>query len=538
MNRVMPFVLLALFLLSLMGAMGYAEEKTSDYERQALTRPGIPERGRALFQNDAKGKCLLCHKAGDRGGDVGPALTTIGGKFDRPHLIESLLEPSRQIVEGFRTTIIEAVDGRVLVGIIKAESADDLLLVDSNGQKTKVFKSQIEERQVSRISMMPAGLADLFTPDEFVDLVAYLETLRSGKSEFGSGVAGPISVPQGFSVHTVATGLTGAVAMETTRDGRILICEQTGALRVVQDGKLLDQPFATLPVLCDWERGLIGVAVHPDFPRTPYVYVCYVAKDPYPHHVVSRLEAAGDAAKPGSEMPLLAGDDQRMLGGKIPGGHQGGAIHFGPDGKLYIAIGDQTAELPAQRLDSFQGKLLRINADGSIPEDNPFQSVTQGKYRSIWALGFRNPFTFAFQSGTGRLLVNDVGGQFEEINDVVAGGNYGWPAVDHGQRHDARFRDPIHIYPQASIAGGVFVPNQSSWAEQWRGQYLFADFVHGWIRCIDPAKPAESTVFAEGLRRVVDLRFGADDALYVLLRNAWVVDDRFQPGTSSLLQIR
>src|SRR5207245_1730129 len=121
-----------------------------------------------------------------------------------------------------------------------------------------------------------------------------------------------------------------------------------------------------------WERGLIGVALDPDFKTNGHVYVNYVADEPYPHHRISRLTARGDVAAPGSEVVLLEGDDQRRLGGTVPAGHQGGALHFGADGKLYIAIGDQTAGEPAQRLDTFQGKLLRINPDGSIPVDNPF----------------------------------------------------------------------------------------------------------------------------------------------------------------------
>src|SRR6185369_8467318 len=106
----------------------------------------------------------------------------------------------------------------------------------------------------------------------------------------------------------------------------------------------------------------------------------------------------------GTEQILLEGDDQRKLGGKVPGGHQGGALHFGSDGKLYIGIGEQTAETPAQRLDTLQGKILRINTDGSIPTDNPFLQQTTGKYQSIWALGLRNPFTFAVRPTSGDLF--------------------------------------------------------------------------------------------------------------------------------------
>src|SRR5262249_3451985 len=162
----------------------------------------------------------------------------------------------------------------------------------------------------------------------------------------------------------------------------IFICEQTGALRVVKGSKLLTEPFVKLPVDSAWERGLLGVTVAPDFPKTPHVFVCYVAAKPYPHHVISRFTAAGDVAVAGSEEIRLEGDDQAKRGGSVPAGHQGGAVHFGGDGKLYVAIGDQTAGKPAQAFDSLLGRLLRLNPDGSIPEDNPFVHKTSGKYRA------------------------------------------------------------------------------------------------------------------------------------------------------------
>jgi putative heme-binding domain-containing protein len=512
-----------------------AESRNQLYEQQSLTHPGDPARGRELFFDEKLTKCSACHKVGGRGGDVGPDLSSIGGKFGRPHLIESLLEPSRQIVEGYRTTLLRTVDGQVHAGIVKQQSQEQIALVDSSGKRIDLATADIEERKDSPLSLMPTGVTDQLTADQFTDVVAYLETLHpGGRLTPGAGISGPIKVPTGFEVRTVALGLTAATAMEITRDGRIFVCEQTGALRVIRDGHLVDDPFVTLPVDSHWERGLIGVTVDPDFPSVPHVYVCYVAKEPYPHHRVSRFTAKGDVAAPGSEHILLLGDDQRTLGGKVPGGHQGGALHFGHDGKLYIAIGEQTAETPAQRLDTFQGKILRINRDGSIPDDNPLIGQTNGKYQAIWALGLRNPFTFAVRPTTGELFINDVGGKYEEINRGTAGANYGWPAIEHGGTTDPRFRGPGHFYPQASIAGGDFCPQ----AWPWHGRYFFADFVHGWIKTLDPDHPSEATEFASGLSRPVDLRFDAGGTLYVLLRNAWVIDDKFQPGTSALLAIQ
>lgn len=531
----------ATFCLLAIAAFAAAEEPASRqqaYEQHALTHAGDAEAGRQLFANEQLTKCSVCHKVQGQGGDAGPDLSYIGGKFDRPHLIESLLEPSRQIVEGYRTTTLRLTDGTVQSGVIREPSAEKLSLFDASGRQHTIARAAIEDQQDSPLSLMPSNLYNTLSLTQFTDLIAYLQTLRSGgKPTPGAGIVGPVTIPPGMAIRTLATGLTGCTALEVMPDGRILVCEQTGALRVIQDGKLLEQPFAQFPVDSHWERGLIGVTVDPAFPAAPYVYVCYVAKEPFPHHRISRLTAAGNVAVAGSEQVLLAGDDQRKLGGKVPAGHQGGALHFGHDGKLYVGIGEQTAETPAQRLDTLQGKILRLNPDGTIPDDNPFLSETTGKYQAIWALGCRNPFTFAVRPQTGEIFINDVGGKFEEINRGRAGANYGWPAIDHGPTSDARFAPPLYTYPQASIAGADFCPLPSNWPAEWRGRYFFADFAQGWIKALDPDNPAVAQTFATGLSRPVDLRFAGNNRLYVLLRNAWVIDGKFQPGTSALLEI-
>jgi putative heme-binding domain-containing protein len=506
--------------------------------RAAMNNGGNAERGKAIFSSASR-MCSTCHKVRGQGGDVGPDLSQIGGKYDRTHLIESILNPSGEILQGYQATIIVTKSGRSLTGIIKSETDAGVTLMDAKGKVIKIEAEDIEAREFSKLSLMPVGLADGMTPVEFTDLMAYLESLRTGRKPTpGEGVTGTLTLPSGFKADVVATGLTAATALEIARDGRIFVCEQTGTLRVVKNGKLLPAPFVKLRVDSKWERGLIGVTVAPDFPKTPHVFVCYVSAKPYPHHVVSRFTAEGDIAARDSEKILLEGDDQTKLGGDVPAGHQGGAIHFGKDGKLYVAIGDQTAGKPAQDLRSLQGKLLRINPDGSIPEDNPFTAETTGKYRAIWALGLRNPFTFAVQPDSGRILINDVGGQAEEINEGVAGGNYGWPTVEHGPTTDPRFRGPIHHYPTACIIGAAFCPKDSPWTKEYRGRYFFGDFNHGWIKTLDPDKPAVAHPFATGVRRPVDLRFAPDGSLYVLLRDAWVIDNLFKGGTGVLLRIR
>jgi uncharacterized repeat protein (TIGR03806 family) len=355
------------------------------------------------------------------------------------------------------------------------------------------------------------------------------------------GSARAAKLPEGFTETALVTGINGATAMDFAPDGRLFVCEQTGALRVVQNDVLLPRPFLTVKVDSSWERGLLGVAFDPHFDKNNYVYVNYISPDPYPHHRISRFTADGDTAALGSEVVLFEGDDQNKLGGGVKNGHQGGAIHFGKDGKLYVAIGDQTAGAPAQDLKTLQGKMLRLNADGSIPEDNPFYQRTTGKYRAIWALGLRNPFTFAFQPDSGLMFINDVGGANEEINVGAAGANYGWPTVEHGPTKDPRFRGPIHWYKESSIAGGAFYnPPRRQFPANYVGKYFFADFKQGWIKTFDPDHPKDVRDFLTGLGNlsVVDIKIAADGSLYYLRRLAWVRDKDYKANTGVLYKVR
>jgi glucose/arabinose dehydrogenase len=318
----------------------------------------------------------------------------------------------------------------------------------------------------------------------------------------------------------VVAGLTQPTAMALVPDGRILVCEQGGALRVVKAGALLATPFLSVPVDATGERGLIGVTVDPAFAANGFVYVHYTATSPNLHNRVSRFTAAGDQAVPGSETVLLDLDDLSTATN-----HNGGALHFGPDGKLYVAAGDNANGSNAQSLTNLLGKLLRLNPDGSVPPDNPLLAQTSGKNRLIWALGLRNPFTFAFQPGTGRLLINDVGqNTWEEINGGQAGANYGWPATE-GATSNPAYLSPIYAYPHSggpvtgcSIVGAAFYdPATPTFPAAFLHKYLFMDYCGGWIRTLDPVTGAVGE-WLTGLSNPVDLRVAEDGSVLVLSR--------------------
>jgi glucose/arabinose dehydrogenase len=330
------------------------------------------------------------------------------------------------------------------------------------------------------------------------------------------------AVPAGFQAKVVASGLVDPTAMAIAPDGRIFVAEQAGRLRVVNQGRLLAQPFLNLKANVDaaGERGLLGVAFDPDFVSNQWVYVYYTSQTPDIHNRVSRFTANGNVVVPGSEKILL---DIQPLSSAT--NHNGGAIHFGKDGYLYIAVGENAEPNNAQSLKNLKGKLLRINKNGSIPNDNPFFTSATGKNRAIWALGLRNPFSFAVQPGTGRIHINDVGqSSWEEVNRGAKGANYGWPIVE-GIGSNPRFRNPILEYAHGSgnsrgcaIVGAAFYnPTTVQFPKKYVGDYFYGDFCNGWIRSYDLVTK-DNKLFATGLNLLADLQVSPDGALYYLER--------------------
>jgi glucose/arabinose dehydrogenase len=312
----------------------------------------------------------------------------------------------------------------------------------------------------------------------------------------------PTVLPPGFTESIVTTGLTRPVAMTQAPDGRFFVTEQGGTLRVVTaEGQLLADPFVSLAVDSSVERGLLGVVLDPNFATNNYVYVYYTVpgtESQSPFNRISRFTASGNVAVPGSEQILVNLDP--LLGS---GNHNGGALAFGPDGKLYVAVGDATDPVNSQLLSTRHGKILRYNPDGSIPNDNPTQfdgivGTTEGPNRAIWAVGLRNSFTFAFQPGTGRFYANDVGASAaEEVNEILPGKNYGFPITegDFDQSQYPALTRPIISIPRGdvpptlpvAITGGAFYnPATPTFPGEYVGDYFFGDFASRYIKRYDP----------------------------------------------------
>lgn len=363
-----------------------------------------------------------------------------------------------------------------------------------------------------------------------------------------ASVASAATLPADFSEFAITGTITDGSAMEFAPDGKLFILEQSGTCEVYQGSgatnwtRLQANFFVDTPLSVDdfFERGLLGIAFDPNYASNRYVYVYYTNASVNPRR--NRIErytanATGDKALAGSATLLME------LDALSAGNHNGGAIHFGPDGKLYVGVGENANSSNAQSLNNRLGKILRLNPDPSdpIPADNPttFPGIAgspTGDNRAIWAVGLRNPFTFAFRPHSSKMHINDVGaGTWEEINVGVAGKNYGWPTTEgpFSQASFPNFTHPIVYYHHSNgalsmpplsgftgsvITGGAFyLPTVQNFPDDYIGDYFFADLNSQWIKRYDgAANTVQNFAFSAG--GPVDMRVGSDGALYYLAR--------------------
>jgi len=286
-----------------------------------------------------------------------------------------------------------------------------------------------------------------------------------------------------FTLQEVASGLNFPTAMATTPDGRIFVTELvTGKIRVVTPTATLPwqlqaAPFATLPVVTGNEKGLLGIAVDPSFSQNGFVYVFYTASGPVNRVVRFTATTSNGNTVADNQTPTVIFDN-------IPAAenHNGGIINFGPDGMLYIFVGENQVQDDAQSLSSLRGKILRIIPipNGGIPSDNPFPNS------AIYSYGHRNSFGFTFHTHTNDLWETENGlDTFDEINRILPGKNYGWPFVE-GTGTNPQFMNPLITFGPPTIAptGIIAIREDSVYPAQYYNNLLFADFNVGQLHRI------------------------------------------------------
>ena len=290
-------------------------------------------------------------------------------------------------------------------------------------------------------------------------LGAHVLTARARDAAGNTAVSAPIDVnvannpvPTGFVDEVIiGSGLTFPTAFEFLPDGRMLVTEFRGRVLVLQPGASVVDPTPVLDlpnifqedVTAGGERGLVNVVADPDFATNGYFYLFYTAASPQRDRV-SRFTMVGNTANPSTEVVIW-----QAVANSTSTDHHGGALSFGPDGRLYISTGDNGDPPSSQPLSSDHGKVLRVNKDGSVPSDNPFVDGKGPNVDAIWARGLRNPYRFSFDPTTSRMFIGDVGQNLtEELNLGVAGANYGWPTCEGACGIRGHDEPHLHVHPQ------------------------------------------------------------------------------------------
>lgn len=337
---------------------------------------------------------------------------------------------------------------------------------------------------------LPSQTVPAFTPSP-----GSSPTLPPSRTPFPSHAAAEaIPDPAAYRWELVLSDLNSPVGLANAADGsdRLFVLEQAGQVRIVQHGQLAPEPFLDLSaqVSCCGERGLLGIAFHPRYAENGYFYVNYT--DLNGDTVIARFRVSADPnrADPASQQQLIFVDQPY-------GNHNGGGLAFGPDGYLYLGLGDGgNAGDPqgnGQSLDTLLGKLLRIDVDAgspyAIPPDNPY--ARDGGLPEIWAYGLRNPWRFSFDRQNGDLYIGDVGqGEWEEVDFLPAGSaggtNFGWNYREGAHPFQGTpptglaLADPVAEYPHNpdySITGGYVYRGASLPA--WQGVYVYGDYASG-----------------------------------------------------------
>jgi glucose/arabinose dehydrogenase len=351
---------------------------------------------------------------------------------------------------------------------------------------------------------------------------------------FRGNEAGQSAAPlPGVALRQVAGGFESPVYLTHAgdRSGRLFVVEQAGRIRILRDGRLLPRPFLDIRsrVTSGGEMGLLSVAFHPRYAENGRFYLNYTTGDG------DRLRSVIAEYRVSQDADVAATAERVLLEVSQPfRNHNGGLNLFGPDGMLYIGLGDGgSARDPmnnGQRLDTLLGKILRIDVDGGtpyrVPSDNPFVGRANAR-GEIWAYGLRNPWRFSFDRNGGRLFVADVGqNQLEEVDIVERGKNYGWRIMEGNICHipasgcdRSGLELPIAVYDRSggcSISGGHVY--RGTRIAGLAGRYLFGDYCSGQIWALTDAGEGRWTM---GQLLSSELRitsFGEDAAgeIYVL----------------------
>jgi putative heme-binding domain-containing protein len=480
------------------------------YRKHALTHEGDVARGAILFADEQKLACAKCHSIDGSAGKAGPDLFAVGDKFGRRDLVDAVLMPSATIAPGYGTVIVETKAGEEHHGVLKQVTDTGVQLMGADGRLVSIAKADIKEQRGSTLSLMAEGLHAGLSLKEFTDLTEYLASLRQPESTRVSDHGMPAILPQlakpvvarpFFSQELklprekVQIGLT-AFHQVPGFSNVFLVLHQKGTIWRMEKTATGEEKtvFTDLAGEVFYERGpngLLDVAFHPKFRENRKYYLKHqVFEEGKVATIIVEKQFTtdfkGDSGKPPRRLMKIV---------SVAEDHSGGCLQFGPDGYLYIVMGDTGPHNDpnghAQNLQLLLGKLIRIDVDRTegdlgyaIPKDNPFVGRADAR-PEIWAYGFRNPWRFCFDRVTGDLWLADVGQDREEEVDLVhRGGNYGWnvyegfePFSNQYRKEGRTFTPPVFAYKRkygVSITGGyVYRGDKQS---SFYGVYVCGDY--------------------------------------------------------------
>lgn len=324
-----------------------------------------------------------------------------------------------------------------------------------------------------------------------------------------------------IKVETVAEGLERPWGFAFLPDGRILVTEKPGRLRIVAKDGTISEPVKGVPeVVAERQGGLLDVALDPDFAKNGLVYLSYSEPGDGGAGTAVARGKLGDGSLDNVE--IIFSQKPKVEGGL----HFGSRLVFAPDGKLFVTLGDRYKFDPAQDLSNHLGKIVRINPDGSAPDDNPFVDQ-EGKRPEIWSYGHRNSQGAAIHPDTGKLWETEfgpLGG--DEVNIPEAGKNYGWPVVSWGSNYDGskipdppshpEFTDAIYHWNPVISPSGISFYTADAFPD-WKGNLLLSGLsAQGIVRL---ELDGEEVVAEERIpleKRIRDVAEGPDGAVYVL----------------------
>jgi putative heme-binding domain-containing protein len=480
------------------------------FRKHALTHDGDVARGASLFANEQRLACSKCHSVDGHASKAGPDLFAAGDKFGRGDLVDAVLLPSATISPGYGAVIVETKAGEEYLGVLKQVSDAGVQLMGADGKLVSIAAAVIKERRGSTVSLMPEGLQAGLTLQEFTDLIEYLTTLRQPESALVSNrgmprviplLAKPVIARPFFSQELklprskVQTGLT-ALHQVPGMSNSFLVLHQKGMIWRMEKNDTGEERTVfsdlTKEVFSDrGPNGLLDLAFHPKFRENRKYYLDYqVFEEGTVATVIVEKRFTADFKSDDGQPP------RRILKiVSVAEDHSGGHLEFGPDGFLYIVMGDTGPHTDphghAQNLQLLLGKLLRIDVDRAetglnyaIPADNPFRGQADAR-SEIWAYGFRNPWRFSFDSLTGDLWLADVGeDRVEEVDIVHRGENYGWnvfegfePFSNQYKKEGRHFTPPVFAYKRKygiSVTGGLVYRGDKQ--SSFYGVYLCGDY--------------------------------------------------------------